>query len=1175
MLRVAPESATSAKRWYTDDGQTYLPKADTAYRLFLEVPPEQISPNWPECPANLPMASPQVADQFVADYVDSVAAHGINVLRAESLGTWAYTDVEIGARVCDEEDPKCPAKPNARNGDCNADWNLFLSGNKDGQEDNLFDGPPDYAQMQSLTLYPNLQSFRRTDRKLKLLLNQYPSIYIQIMIAPAPMYDREFGWYPSAIDATERGWLWQNMVARWAAFPNVFWSVSGDLNDTKSVNIAVAREIGCYWMGGSGSECQGLSSANDPWRDGRPMSMGHLRNAIDGSISKPWHSYITAYTKADISAQQLDGVTDFGDAPPFDYIDNPKPVYNVEDLYEGPDDPNSATPLKLVKNPDYFYRRLFWSHLLSGSGATYGAYPTWRMMHEYEGGAYLAYPDPTSTPSATPTRIVFTLEGLDSITFTNAILHQAQVDLASFVPADELILQSTPTSVWTEYERAQVVSNTQEILAYVPNTIRDPITALPNLSKRRSATEELAARTITVDMKAYQDPTYRVTWYEPATGQLVNTTTISGNVQGLTSYLQPLAPAGNPGDVVLHISSRCEPPNACQPMDEPPPTGTPVAGFQAGTDWNAQIVDDESRSALAYPTTASWRCDRLPANETGAPGCWVGHDFDSERSVASAYFYFRRNSRSASPGVHLITTAEPDPGDPPPHLLVLSLDAWFDEAGDLHTSGDDWRIEEQVTPNVAPELNRWYRLTVGAERTGTNTYTLTVYVDGVLQQERTNLQFTVGDPYFRRTLIHTVWWSPTTDLPPGSVPSVWWDQLSIDSATPSEMSGLYRTVFQQGLGGYAGNHVAWFDGSTNGYNQTARINVGANDVYKSLLRFNIASIPSSAIVDEATLDLYYTGRDNGNSLTLGAHRVLAEWIDSEVNRIQRKAGSNWVVAGMGSGSDYTAAPEASLPIASAGDHWVQLDVTAAAQDWVSDPASNYGLVLRQEAASGWVSYRFCSELGWTPCTPEQAPRLVLRYHVQEPGPAHAPFQQGVAQYAGANATCLSYSSGNNNCAQFSIGANDGLKSLLRFDLSSIPAGKTVDEATLRLYYTGRSNSNSLTLGANRLLVPWVDSQANWTQRMTGVNWNVAGLGSGSDFWAIASDAVVVTGTGGSWVELDLTEAVQTWVDDSSVNYGVLLRQASAAGYTVYSFCSERGAWPCTPAQSPLLTVWYH
>jgi hypothetical protein len=44
------------------------------------------------------------------------------------------------------------------------------------------------------------------------------------------------------------------------------------------------------------------------------------------------------------------------------------------------------------------------------------------------------------------------------------------------------------------------------------------------------------------------------------------------------------------------------------------------------------------------------------------------------------------------------------------------------------------------------------------------------------------------------------------------------------------------------------------------------------------------------------------------------------------------------------------------------------------------------------------------------------------------------------------------------------GANDGLKSLVRFDLSAIPTGKTVDEAILRLYYKGRSNSNDLTIG---------------------------------------------------------------------------------------------------------------
>jgi hypothetical protein len=119
---------------------------------------------------------------------------------------------------------------------------------------------------------------------------------------------------------------------------------------------------------------------------------------------------------------------------------------------------------------------------------------------------------------------------------------------------------------------------------------------------------------------------------------------------------------------------------------------------------------------------------------------------------------------------------------------------------------------------------------------------------------------------------------------------------------------------------------------------------------------------------------------------------------------------------------------------------------------------------------------------------------VIRYHLQDPAPVKATFQQGVGGYSGANATCLAYSSSNNSCTLFKAGADDGLKSPLRFDLSAIPTGKTVDEATLRLYYKGRSNGNGLTLGAYRLLAPWLDSQATWTQRMTGANWVVPRAG---------------------------------------------------------------------------------
>ena len=132
----------------------------------------------------------------------------------------------------------------------------------------------------------------------------------------------------------------------------------------------------------------------------------------------------------------------------------------------------------------------------------------------------------------------------------------------------------------------------------------------------------------------------------------------------------------------------------------------------------------------------------------------------------------------------------------------------------------------------------------------------------------------------------------------------------------------------------------------------------------------------------------------------------------------------------------------------------------------------------------------------------------------------------------------------------------------------------VDEATLRLYYKGRSNSNDLTVGAYRLLAPWVDSQATWTQRITGINWVVPGLGSGADYAAAGGGASAVSGDGGSWVEIDVTEMAQAWVDSPAQNYGLLLRQASVAGYVIYDFCSERGVSPCTAAQAPQLTVWY-
>ena len=163
----------------------------------------------------------------------------------------------------------------------------------------------------------------------------------------------------------------------------------------------------------------------------------------------------------------------------------------------------------------------------------------------------------------------------------------------------------------------------------------------------------------------------------------------------------------------------------------------------------------------------------------------------------------------------------------------------------------------------------------------------------------------------------------------------------------------------------------------------AIIHVGASNNTKSLLRFDLTRLPDHAVIDEAILHLYHTGSNNGNTLTLGAHGVLAEWVAAEADRTQPKNGVNWNAAGMAGGRDYTAAAAA---ITGARNAWIELDVTDLAQTWVSDPSQNHGPVLLPQAATGSVTYSFCSEPGWTPCTQAQAPVLKVWHHQPTPEP---------------------------------------------------------------------------------------------------------------------------------------------------------------------------------------------
>ena len=87
---------------------------------------------------------------------------------------------------------------------------------------------------------------------------------------------------------------------------------------------------------------------------------------------------------------------------------------------------------------------------------------------------------------------------------------------------------------------------------------------------------------------------------------------------------------------------------------------------------------------------------------------------------------------------------------------------------------------------------------------------------------------------------------------------------------------------------------------------------------------------------------------------------------------------------MGSGSDYAATPAAAAVLPASGGAVLSFPITSLAQSWVTTPAQNRGVVLKQKAAAGYVSATFCSELAsgsYWPCyNSAWRPKLTIALH---------------------------------------------------------------------------------------------------------------------------------------------------------------------------------------------------
>jgi hypothetical protein len=145
---------------------------------------------------------------------------------------------------------------------------------------------------------------------------------------------------------------------------------------------------------------------------------------------------------------------------------------------------------------------------------------------------------------------------------------------------------------------------------------------------------------------------------------------------------------------------------------------------------------------------------------------------------------------------------------------------------------------------------------------------------------------------------------------------------------------------------------------------------------------------------------------------------------------------------------------------------------------------------------------------------------------------------------------------------YTDGANYNKSAVIKFDVSSISATATINSATLYIWYLGQNDCTNPegyanTLGVYRAFKTWTNAGVTWNDWINpDSEWGTGGAenesdagsdnsGDGSDYdrKATAEDTYTQPAwqSTGQFLDFDVTDAVQNWVDGTWTNNGLVLR----------------------------------
>lgn len=418
----------------------------------------------------------------------------------------------------------------------------------------------------------------------------------------------------------------------------------------------------------------------------------------------------------------------------------------------------------------------------------------------------------------------------------------------------------------------------------------------------------------------------------------------------------------------------------------------------------------------------------------------------------------------------------------------------------------------------------------------------------------------------------------------------------VPSATPTVSPTPHSVTLTWTEGGYQGTVDSWLDGwypDTN-YGNDSDMWIRSADIKRPVIYFDVSSIPAGSTIVGARLwlmtDFY---RSHPQTINVAVYGLKRAWNETQVTWNRAQVGALWAAPGAdNTASDRDSVAADTRPIYDTVK-WYDWNVTSLVQQWVSGGRTNHGMLLVGTGNTCemhfWTSE--CSvagqrprlEVQYVPGTAPTATRTAVPSATPTTGPSATPtlpvggaeivLQRGLNGYSGLVDTHISEWQPADNFGpepRLAVRQNGVRSALLRFDLSSVPAGIDLIDARVEMYCVKRSNTAPMTISVTRLVKWFAPRQANWTRATGLLLWGIPGCKEPAVDLARRATSSTLVSTVEDWHSWDVTPLVQLWLDGAR-NNGMIFTGAGAASVE-YSYYASDSTWNAD--RTPRLVIRY-